>query len=156
MGKGFMREDAGVPRRAIRQEGIGPPGDRLACFKRAVTALFPPHDRWVNGAAWHGNKFAWVTGMALLLLGVERLLQGAPGWPRRALERLGTSSLSAYAVHQLALSRQQPVLGWGAYWAATAALVAFTYLGVLGVERAEAAWERRRVGNVVSRPGRPG
>ena len=110
----------------------------------AVTALFPPHDRWVNGAAWHGNKFAWVTGMALLLLGVERLVQGAPGPLRRGLERLGTSSLSAYAVHQLALSRQQPVLGWGAYWAATAGLLAFTYVGVLGVEWAEAAWARRR------------
>ena len=63
---------------------------------------------------------------------------------RRGLERLGTSSLSAYAVHQLALSRQQPVLGWGAYWAAAAGLLAFTYVAVLGVARAEAAWARRR------------
>jgi uncharacterized membrane protein len=110
----------------------------------AVTALFPPHDRWVNGAAWHGNKFAWVTGMALLLLAVERGVQGEPGHLRRVLERLGTSSLSAYAVHQLALSRQKPALGWGGYWAATAGLWAFTYLAVLGVERAEAAWARRR------------
>jgi len=110
----------------------------------AVTALVPPHDRWVNGAAWHGNKFAWVTGMALVLLALERVVQGEPGPLRRGLERLGTSSLSAYAVHQLALSRQKPVLGWGTYWAATAGLVAFTYLAVLGVERAEAAWARRR------------
>jgi len=110
----------------------------------AVTARFPPHDRWVNGVAWHGNKFAWVTAMALLLLAVERLVQGEPGPLRRGLERLGTSSLSAYAVHQLALSRQQPVLGWGAYWAAAAGLLAFTYVAVLGVERAEAAWARRR------------
>lgn len=107
----------------------------------AVVALYPPHDRWVNGPAWHGNKFAWVTAMALLLLGLEQLLKGEPGPARRFLETLGTSSLSAYAIHQLLLSRQRPSLGWTGYWAATLALLGLTWVGMRAWERLEGRYE---------------
>ena len=124
-----------------------PPGDARTIPRSAsrwaqggVAAVTRPNDSFTSHSSDTLRAGAGLCDRAA----VERLVQGEPGPLRRGLERLGTSSLSAYAVHQLALSRQQPVLGWGAYWAATAGLLAFTYVAVLGVERAEATWARRR------------
>lgn len=105
-----------------------------------IVPLYPPHDVWRTNIGPHGARVLWVTLLALLLSLIEGRVKGKN--PVLAfIERFGTSSLSAYFFHLFflyyevvkGLSFRAQWLGkleWPGYVAATAALIALTWVAV--------------------------
>jgi len=104
-----------------------------------LLALYPPHEFWVTNPANCARRWTLVCGLALLLLGAERL---GGAWSRslpvRFIEVFGTSSLAAYFLHESLLFYRvfglsfhrfwADALSWPAYWGAVALLVALTFV----------------------------
>jgi hypothetical protein len=103
--------------------------------------LYPPHAFWITDPTNHGNRWAMVCLLVIVLLGVESRV--GSGFTKNAAARFvtvfGTSSLAAYFFHEgllfyrlFGLFSFERFWGnqvrWPEYWALTAALVAATFL----------------------------
>ncbi|MHB8876968.1 MAG: heparan-alpha-glucosaminide N-acetyltransferase domain-containing protein, partial [Myxococcaceae bacterium] len=104
----------------------------------------------------HAERIMMVSGIALVLLGLEHLVRG--NWqkspPVRFVEVFGTSSLAAYFGHETML--YWPLVfgfsfhavwgnrvGWPAYWGLTALLIAYTFVFTWAVAKVYDRVQRR-------------
>ena len=111
-----------------------------------LAALYPPHEFWVTNPANCARRWTHVCGLALLLLGVERLVgERARSLPVRFIEVFGTSSLAAYFLHESLLFYRvfglsfhrfwADALDWQHYAAALALLIALTFILTWAVDQ---------------------
>ncbi len=102
----------GVRAAALWLLGILVAGLAIGYWTPFFEALYGPHDFWVTNPANCARRFTHVAGLALLLLGVEKL-RPAPIW---LLEVFGTSSLAGYFWHESLLFYQVRGLSFHALW----------------------------------------
>jgi uncharacterized membrane protein len=132
-----------------------------------LRALYPPHRFHVTNPAEAALRWTWVCLALLVLLALEARLgaRAAPSRARRFIELFGTSSLSAYFLHEALLYYR--VLGlsferfwrdqseWPQYGALTLALVLMTAALCAALDRAQRAWRGLRTARpaVSAQPG---
>ncbi|HET9449862.1 MAG TPA: hypothetical protein VFO83_03230, partial [Aggregicoccus sp.] len=122
-----------------------------------LRALYPPHRFHVTNPAEAALRWTWVCLALLGLLALEARLapQAAPSRARRFVELFGTSSLSAYFLHEALLYYRVFGLsfevfwrdrsGWLQYSALTLALIAMTAGLCAALDRVQRAWRSVRV-----------
>jgi uncharacterized membrane protein len=127
-----------------------------------LRALYPPHRFHVTNPAEAALRWTWVCLGLLALLGLEARLaaHSAPSRARRFLELFGTSSLSAYFLHEALLYYRVFGLSFEAFWrdqsgwlqysALTLALILLTAALCAALDRAQAAWRGLRASRQAS------
>lgn len=121
-----------------------------------LRALYPPHRFHVTNPAEAALRWTWVCLALLGLLALEARLepQAAPSRARRFVELFGTSSLSAYFLHEALLYYRVFGLsfevfwrdrsGWLQYSVLTLALIVMTAGLCAALDRAQRAWRSVR------------
>lgn len=129
--------------------GLGTLGRVL---RTTLESLYPPHNFWVTNPGGHAPRLELVCAGLLVLLALERWVPRpwTQGRVVRFIEVFGTSSLSAYLIHELLI--YMPLgfrwwfggrCGWGLYVLLLLALIAVTYRLVLLADRAYRAVHAR-------------
>ncbi|MBF5040778.1 DUF1624 domain-containing protein [Aggregicoccus sp. 17bor-14] len=137
-----------------------------------LRALYPPHRFSVTNPAEAALRWTWVCLVLLALLALEAQLgaQRARSPVRRFVEVFGTSSLSAYFLHEALLYYRTFGLsferfwrdrsGWAQYAALTLALILLTFALCTVLDRVQEGWRSVRTrlaqrGVPALRPGQP-
>ena len=109
----------------------------LDFFRPQIVAAYPPHNAAGTSPAEAGHRVAWVMGVTLALMAVERWVKAAEKLPPlRLLGFFGTNSLGGYFFHEvfiyvplfgLCLARfWKDQCGWWEYAGLTVGLIALT------------------------------